>query len=523
MQRSNAQPVRLLYSLIIAALILSQTAVIASASPGGSSNTKPERFQDTVSISVLATVRSSEVEPPPGDWFLKQAILDELNIDIDFQWLASGDDYAQVLQTRAAANDLPDTFIITPISVPILVDQGLLGDWTPLLPSMPTYVAERNVEALRPIGTYDDQLLTLTTASPDPYKGQISIRQDWLDALGLEVPTTTEEFLQVMIAFTQQDPDGNGQNDTYGWSGSVDSLGQIGNFDSIFGAFGALGDWKLQDNTLVPQASSEGRRLALDFIRQMNEAGVIDPDWTSQTGQDFQTKWKAGRVGILYNDWCATFCLQGYGEFVQANPTGKLEIISPPVGPNGESSVSPLNTVGSQYGISTQAAGDERGEAVARFFEWITTAGYERTAFGALDVDYTKAADGTITQNTDLPHLIQRQLCGWAYKGGETELRARYGTVTEYPNGQTIDVYAVLEKSATLPKTDITSFAPLPPMPVEISADLQRTIAEGQFAFATGTRPIEEWDAYVDTLNSLGLTTWVEQASERGREIGLIT
>ena len=512
-----------LYGAIVVALVLGQSAVTAAASPGTSGSGKYERFQDTVSISVMATVRSSEVEPPPSEWFLQEAILDELNIDVDFQWLASNDDYDQKLQTRAAANDLPDVFIIRPVSIPILAGQGLLGDWTPLLETMPGFVEERDVEALKPIGTYDGQLLTLTRASPDPYKGIVAIRQDWLDNLGLEVPTTLDEYLQVMIAFTEQDPDGNGQNDTYGWSGSVDSLGALSQFDSIYGAFGALGDWTVQDNTLVPQVASEGRRDALDFIRQMNEAGVIDPDWTTQTGQDFQTKWKSGRVGILYNDWCATFCLQGYGEFVQANPTGWLEVIEPPVGPNGDSATSTRNNVGDQYGISVQAASDERGEAVARFLEWITTEGYDRTAFGRPDVDFHKAEDGTITQEIQPEHIIQRQLCDWAYKGAEPELRARYGTVTEYENGQTVDVYAVLEKSETLAKTDITPFAPLPPYPADVSVDLQRTIAEGQFAFASGSRPIEEWDAYVESLNAVGLEQWVEEATERAKEIGLTT
>ena len=44
----------------------------------------------------------------------------------------------------------------------------------------------------------------------------ILIRKDWLDKLGLKVPKTTDEFFEVMKAFTFKDPDGNGKNDTYG-------------------------------------------------------------------------------------------------------------------------------------------------------------------------------------------------------------------------------------------------------------------------------------------------------------------
>ena len=45
------------------------------------------------------------------------------------------------------------------------------------------------------------------------------IRQDWLDNLKLEVPTTIDELEEVMRAFTEDDPDGNGQDDTYGLGG----------------------------------------------------------------------------------------------------------------------------------------------------------------------------------------------------------------------------------------------------------------------------------------------------------------
>lgn len=43
------------------------------------------------------------------------------------------------------------------------------------------------------------------------------INKSWLDNLGLDVPETTDEFYDVLDAFVNQDPDGNGKNDTYGF------------------------------------------------------------------------------------------------------------------------------------------------------------------------------------------------------------------------------------------------------------------------------------------------------------------
>ena len=55
--------------------------------------------------------------------------------------------------------------------------------------------------------------------SPNLTEGQVMlIRQDWLDSLGLEAPTTIDEFESVIAAFTNEDPDGNGKNDTYGFT-----------------------------------------------------------------------------------------------------------------------------------------------------------------------------------------------------------------------------------------------------------------------------------------------------------------
>ena len=42
------------------------------------------------------------------------------------------------------------------------------------------------------------------------------IRTDWLDNLGLKAPTTMDELLEVARAFRYDDPDGNGQDDTWG-------------------------------------------------------------------------------------------------------------------------------------------------------------------------------------------------------------------------------------------------------------------------------------------------------------------
>lgn len=86
------------------------------------------------------------------------------------------------------------------------------------------------------------------------------INQDWLDNLGLDVPTTLEEYYTVIKAFKEQDPDGNGQDDTYGFyvaeERGSNSFGYIGRGLVNNGGWGD--DWiELPDGTITQYGVSD--------------------------------------------------------------------------------------------------------------------------------------------------------------------------------------------------------------------------------------------------------------------------
>ena len=56
-------------------------------------------------------------------------------------------------------------------------------------------------------------------------KHQLVARADWLDAVGASVPTTVEEFAEVARQFTFDDPDGDGEKNTWGIATSATSPG----------------------------------------------------------------------------------------------------------------------------------------------------------------------------------------------------------------------------------------------------------------------------------------------------------
>jgi putative aldouronate transport system substrate-binding protein len=143
-------------------------------------------------------------------------------------------------------------------------------------------------------------------AIPAGYEGAFftrSFRKDWLDNLGLPVPETVDDLFEVARAFTQDDPDRNGENDTYGLTSS-----KFWNLQDIFQAFGArlnntgespiawdpaTGLW--QDSMLKPEMAE-----ALEYIRRLYENGYLDPDFMTNDGNRMREKMVKGNAGSSF-------------------------------------------------------------------------------------------------------------------------------------------------------------------------------------------------------------------------------
>ena len=107
-----------------------------------------------------------------------------------------------------------------------LVQLGLMAPLDDMLALMPerTKLHYNDPLALSLV-TFDGSLYGLPEPPPLPRREGLVIRKDWLDKLGLAVPTSPEELMAVAVAFTEQDPDGNGKKDTFGYGGFLNGDG----------------------------------------------------------------------------------------------------------------------------------------------------------------------------------------------------------------------------------------------------------------------------------------------------------
>lgn len=491
---------------------------------------------EPVEISFWTGPSNPEGAPPPADWAVYKILREKYKIDLKLTLLPLGAEGETKLNAAAAANQLPDLFGIGRNQYYQYLDRDLLGQVDELLPLMPERTKSHYSDANRnKLVTADGHMYGLQEPPlpPNPKRTGLAIRQDWLDKLGLKAPTTLDEFLEVAKAFTEKDPDGNGKNDTYGFGAYISAASgspTLGvQFDFIYGAYGLPGTWDLRDPAAFgANVRNPDYQKATAFIKQLVDAKVIDPDWPTMKIDDFRARWKQGKYGMFFEDFCAMICKTNYKDFDANNPSGKLVYIDPPKGPDGKSAVSAFSAVGGVLAVSKQAIESGKGPAIARFLEWASAGeGYYLLGFGQEGVNYKIDAGGNIvTEGVPAPHDVKEQqpllqIKGLVYNGSDQELKARY-PAHKTSDGRTIEPLEYVKLSNKMPWIDATAAALI--KPATNQADIDRYIRENLVQFALGQKPLDDasWGEFVKGLGDVGFADWEATAKKTLQEAGFI-
>jgi putative aldouronate transport system substrate-binding protein len=112
----------------------------------------------------------------------------------------------------------------------------------------------------------------------------ILVRKDWLTKLQLEAPKTVDELFQAAKAFRENDPDGNGQKDTFGMNIGGASAESVVN--SMFNNASRF----VKDGKLVNPNIGEQAKAAVQFQKDLFDAGIIDKDFLTDKNGEKRSK-----------------------------------------------------------------------------------------------------------------------------------------------------------------------------------------------------------------------------------------
>lgn len=253
--------------------------------------------------SAEATALADAGEPYEDNRWIK-LMKEKLNIDVNYELVATGDQYSQQLKLMMSSNELPDYFWIGNWSdFQQMADAGILADMTeiyeeyasPLLKSL----IETEGDAVYMPVTYNGRMYGLprTMPSTNGYN-HLWIRQDWLDNLDLERPETMEDVLNIARAFKNDDPDGNGQDDTLGMRLDETYMSQKG----LFWGFYAYPDfWITKDDGSIDYGTVQPEiKDGLNFIKTMLDEGLVNAEFMTTDRETSQEEIVSGKTGMYY-------------------------------------------------------------------------------------------------------------------------------------------------------------------------------------------------------------------------------
>ncbi len=507
--------------------------------PPAAPPTEPPAPAKPVDLEVWVGAAVSEAGPPPDDWSAYKIVRDKLGINLKVVLLPTAQtDQDAKINAAGAANQLPDLIHVNRTPWYKLYQAGLLAPVDDLLPLMPDRTKKLySDEIRRTLVSLDGKMYGFPQPGQILYTDGLVIRKDWLDKLGLQMPKTLDDFLAVAKAFTQKDPDGNSKNDTYGFCGYIESEGLgvvpgLGKrFDWIYGAYGVAGTWNLTGaENFGLNVRNPNFMKATDFVKQMIDAKVIDPDWPTLKKDEYRARWKQGKCGIMNENFAALSTKANYADFDKNFPNGEWVVLPPPAGPDGKSSEGLALTNVRIFAVSKTAMDAGKGPAIARLLEWMSSdEGYYLLGFGQEGVNYKKDAKGFITLDGIEPekaysHKSQQpltQLRNMVFMNSDVELNARY-VVYKTQNGRTMDPLSFLTAFSKQPWTEATGSAII--NPPDAGADFNRFYSEGLVKFVLGQQPLNEqtWAEFVKGLDSLGAQDWEAAAKATLQQSGFL-
>lgn len=513
--------------------------VPATAAPAEEPTAVPEPTEIPVTdIELWAGGRVSEAGPPPEDWVAYQIMRDNVKVNLNLVLLPSTQaDQDTKINAAGASNSLPDVFMVSRDVWYKLVQAGLIAKVDDLLPLMPTRVAGHySDEARNKLVMLDGSMYGLPDPGALPQTDSLVIRQDWLDKLGLESPKTLDEVPTVLKAFTFDDPDGNGKDDTYGYCAYIEGSGLanagIGTrFDWIYGAYGVAGVWNLSSADAVAlNVRNPDFMKATQFIKTLNDEKVIDPDWPTLKKDEFRARWKQGKCGMMHENFAALANQSNYKDFDTNFPDGQWVAMDAPTGPDGKSSMGVVAKTARIYAVSQKAIDEGKGPAIARLLEWMASdEGYYLLGFGVEGVNYKLDDNGFITTEglddaakwTSKEAQPLTQLANMVYIFTDVEMQARY-VAYKTVNGRDMDPKAYYAEFQKKPFTEATGQSVINP-PAN-AADFVRFYSENIVQFVLGQKPLTEaaWTEFITTLDSLGAKELEAAAKETLLQAGFV-
>ena len=452
----------------------------------------------------------------------------EKKTGVHIEWEeVSSDAFADQLALKLTTGDLPDIILKGGVSNSSQLKYGEQGYFLNLMENdlletyAPNYWAlcQKYPEVLSSSMMPDGSVYSLgmvRNSTGSTIASKLFFNKEWLQKLGLSVPSTADEFYNVLYQFKNGDPNGNGMADEVGLYLSTSHLQY-----TTYGLFGIGNrgrnngyiDWDEENGKVRFFATSDGFRQWVEWVHKLYAEGLLNQEYFDFT---------EGNLGnYLNNNVCGVFAyinLCMVGESVQQKYTyldGVME------GPDGDKDYYGINSLGDTgaYIITTAC---EYPEVALRWADYFySDEGSLFFYYGDEGVTYEAQEDGTY-RFTD--EVLADYYSGANSYDGCAVYVSLYGyghtpTMTKVPYNSADDNKGIALEAANALIDDCViawpsfTFTTKEQRVIEDQKkDIDAYVASMRDAWIMGNTELTDasWEQYVKTIESMGVADVLE-------------
>lgn len=359
------------YLAILLTLALTLTALCIPAMA-------EEDNRPTITVTILDRSAVPTDQGTYEDNWATRWINENSPVKVEFVAIPRGATYS-TYNLLLASGEAPDVIMeFQPEYVEEWANQGMLVELGELIDEYGPNYRALTPEAVQAWGVYGGGEYALVQERPESnvINHMCYVRTDWLENLNLSMPTNWEEFENVIRAFTEDDPDGNGIDDTWGWSMAGHYQTMIQN---ILGTHDV--SWvKMEDGTFEAGNVSPEKLAAFEFMEKVVDNGWCDVEYLSYDSETMYTHFATGKTGFLVCEH-GNIANKAWSTLKANFPEAKVEVMPSFTG----------------YGyyqerecqfLSCIPTTCDNPEAVIQYFDWLITDGWQMLQWGEEGVDF---------------------------------------------------------------------------------------------------------------------------------------
>lgn len=269
-------------------------------------------FEETVKLDVVvgwdADASVKEGTTPETNALVELA-KDYLNIELNFLWMVPNDQLSEKLALQISSGDIPDIVMLDSSNFYEFMDSDYLRDLTE---AYETYASDdlRNAvegfgEAAVNYSSKDGKLLGIP-AQLDTAESIAGLyyRSDWLEALGMNAPTNTEELNDMLVALAEYGKSVNGGKDTAGLGTTSSVLNSNFALSGYFQCYGAYPNkWIMRDGELVNGTVSDEMLDALNGLKDLYDRSGIAVDFATWNSDQFTERVTTDQVAATFGTY----------------------------------------------------------------------------------------------------------------------------------------------------------------------------------------------------------------------------